>query len=463
MATTTKLKESPFLKEGEAFTKDKLLEFIRNREKFSAKAYYDIDHYSIGYGTQASGPDEVISKKEAEQRLLKEVDYHEKIVRKFAKDNGYDWNESQVNSLTDFHYNTKVENWDKLTGKGTRTNDEIAEKLLEYNEVGGKHNQGIQNRRWQNHLAFTTPTETNSFPNYAGVPKEQPPQATTPPVAPIKEQPPVVSKITQVPPTQVAPQPETTQVASNPSIFTNTPPIQVAANTNPNVASDTPTPLTSKLEIPQSIPQQFGYDPTKFRFNQPEQEAPAPTGKSPLDKDFNGNVYNAFVKNNDKKLAKGYFDNISSFVNKGTLPPKEFNGEVYKNLMAYGEKDLAQNYYNSMTSIYAQRPQAQPQGAPTTETPLTEPIKEQSALRVLGQTALKEVIPTGIGFGISEIVGAALAPETGGLSLAVVPLLVNLAARIGTFVAVILTLRDSSILTLRDSSRRRRKARTSSP
>ena len=53
----------------------------------------------------------------------------------------------------------------------------------------------------------------------------------------------------------------------------------------------------------------------------------------------------------------------------------------------------------------------------------------------LGQTALKEVIPTGIGFGISEIIGGALAVETGGASLAVVPLLVNLATRIGTFVA----------------------------
>ena len=422
MAKTTRLNESPFLNEGETFTKDKLLKFIRDRESFSAKAYKDGDHYSIGYGTKASGPDETISKKVAEQRLLEDIDTREKFVRNFARVKGYDWNDSQVNSLVDFHYNTGQKNFLALTDNGKRSTDEIASKLPEYNEVGGKFNQGIQNRRFQNQQTFITPTETNSLQNFAGAPQEQPPQATIQPVAPIKT-------------AQVAPQPETTQVAASPSTFTNTPPIQVAANTNPNVASDTPTPLTSKLEIPQSIPQQFGYDPTKFRFNQPEQEAPAPTGKSPLDKDFNGNVYNAFVKNNDKKLAKGYFDNISSFVNKGTLPPKEFNGEVYKNLMAYGEKDLAQNYYNSMTSIYAQRPQAQPQGAPTTETPLTEPIKEQSALRVLGQTALKEVIPTGIGFGISEIVGAALAPETGGLSLAVVPLLVNLAARIGTFVA----------------------------
>ena len=48
MATKAKLDESPFLSEGEAFTKDKLLEFIKERESFSAKAYKDGDHYSIG-------------------------------------------------------------------------------------------------------------------------------------------------------------------------------------------------------------------------------------------------------------------------------------------------------------------------------------------------------------------------------------------------------------------------------
>jgi len=425
MATKAKLDESPFLSEGESFTKDKLLEFIKERESFSAKAYKDGDHYSIGYGTKASSADETISKKVAEQRLLQDIDTREKFVRNFAKVKGYDWNDSQVNSLVDFHYNTGQKNFLALTDNGKRSNDEIAAKLPEYNQVGGEFNQGIQNRRFQNQLAFTTPTKTNSLQNFAGAPQEQPPQATTQPVAPIKT--------AQVAPTQIVPSKvtQTTPESVDQSTFTNTPPIQVAANTNLNLASDVPTPV---VDVPQSMGQKFGYDANKFKFNQPQQAAPASTGESPLDKDFNGNVYKAFVKNNDKKLAQSYFDNISTFASKGTLPPKEFNGEVYKNLMAYGEKDLAQKYYNSMSSIYAQQPQSQPQGASTTETPPAEPVKEQGSLRVLGQTALKEVIPTGIGYGVSELVGAALAPETGGASLALVPLLVNLGARIGTFI-----------------------------
>ena len=436
MAIKAQLTEDPFLKEGEALTKDKLIEFIKDREGFSKKAYKDGDHYSIGFGTKASGPGETITYAKADAALLKELDTREKFVRNFAKAKEYDWNDSQVYSLVDFHYNTGQKNFLSLTDNGKRSTDEIAAKIPEYNKVGSEFNQGIQNRRFQNQLAFSTPTETNSLQNFAGAPSEQPPQVTPPPVAPIQ----VAQAAPQVvAPTKAAPQPEITQVASSPSTFTNTPPIQVAANTNPNVASDVTAPLTDTTtnpQVPQSTAQQFGYDPNKFRFNQPQQAAPAPTGESPLDKDFNGNVYKAFVKNNDKKLAQSYFDNISGFVNKGTLPPKEFNGEVYKNLVAYGEKNLAQKYYNSMTDIYAQQPQV-PQGqqAPATETPPAEPVKEQGALRVLGQTALKEIIPTGIGFGLSEIVGAALAPETGGASLAVVPLLVNLAARIGTFVA----------------------------
>ena len=35
MATKTQLTEDPFLKEGEALTKDKLIEFIKDREGFS--------------------------------------------------------------------------------------------------------------------------------------------------------------------------------------------------------------------------------------------------------------------------------------------------------------------------------------------------------------------------------------------------------------------------------------------
>lgn len=52
------------------------VDLIKKFEGFSPKAYWDYYHYSIGYGTRANSPDEVITQQEAEIRLRKHVEQY---------------------------------------------------------------------------------------------------------------------------------------------------------------------------------------------------------------------------------------------------------------------------------------------------------------------------------------------------------------------------------------------------
>lgn len=46
-----------------------LMEALKRDEGFRSKAYWDIDHYSIGYGTPAAHPDDEITQEEAEIQM----------------------------------------------------------------------------------------------------------------------------------------------------------------------------------------------------------------------------------------------------------------------------------------------------------------------------------------------------------------------------------------------------------
>ena len=86
------------------------VDLIKKFEGFSAKAYWDYDHYSIGYGTRANSPDEVITKEEAEIRLRKHVERYvilgiKNIIRQER------WNQlsyNQKSALVSFVYNLEL-------------------------------------------------------------------------------------------------------------------------------------------------------------------------------------------------------------------------------------------------------------------------------------------------------------------------------------------------------------------
>lgn len=132
-----------------------LLDLIKAKEGFSAKAFWDHKQWSIGYGTQAKDGSEVITKEEAEKRLSADVEKRKAYVLNFGKKNGYAWGEQQVDALTSFIYNLGYGALDSVTGKGKRSNEEIAKAMLQYNKASGQVNAGLAKRRGEETALFS--------------------------------------------------------------------------------------------------------------------------------------------------------------------------------------------------------------------------------------------------------------------------------------------------------------------
>lgn len=112
-----------------------LIEAIAAYEKFSPTAYWDEKQYSIGYGTMTTNSSEIIDEPEARRRLKERVAVDRAYVANYGKSKGYNWNDCQVDALTSFVYNLGRGGLEQVTNNGTRTNEEIANKMLEYNGV----------------------------------------------------------------------------------------------------------------------------------------------------------------------------------------------------------------------------------------------------------------------------------------------------------------------------------------
>ena len=125
------------------------------REKGTAQAYWDYKQYSIGYGTKANSADEVITEAEADKRLRETLAVSQKTVLEHSKKYNYDFNQNQVDALTSFVYNLGPGALNQLTANGTRSVEEIARKIPEYNQAGGKVNTGLVARRQQEFAMFS--------------------------------------------------------------------------------------------------------------------------------------------------------------------------------------------------------------------------------------------------------------------------------------------------------------------
>lgn len=141
-----------------------IIEFIQDREGFGdllpdgrVQAYWDYGQYSIGFGTRATGPNEIITREEAEARLREEVaGFRQGVISRGARW-GYEWNDNQIDALTSFSYNLGLGALDQLTANGSRSNTEISERMLLYVNAGGERLPGLVTRRAMEQAIFIRP------------------------------------------------------------------------------------------------------------------------------------------------------------------------------------------------------------------------------------------------------------------------------------------------------------------
>jgi len=144
---------------------DQLVAFVKKKEGFSAKAFWDHKQYSIGYGTKANSATEVIDEAEADRRLREHLEKTQKIVSNFGSQKGYNWNQNQIDALSSFAYNLGPGALNQVTAGGTRTNEQIAEAIIKYNKASGQVSAGLTSRRNEELAMFTS---GGGSPSYAG-------------------------------------------------------------------------------------------------------------------------------------------------------------------------------------------------------------------------------------------------------------------------------------------------------
>lgn len=131
---------------------DQIAIYIKKKEGFRGKAYKDHHQYSIGYGTRASSPNEVITQKEANIRLYKHI--RRVIVPSFK--NVYFQSIEQVYAAIDFSYNLGHNRFVREIVDESGYID--CAKMMAYNKVRDRHgnlvyNEGLAQRRLENFLA----------------------------------------------------------------------------------------------------------------------------------------------------------------------------------------------------------------------------------------------------------------------------------------------------------------------
>ena len=146
---------------------EELIQFVKQKEGFRPKAFWDYKQYTNGYGTKANGPNEVIDKNEADRRLRDKAQDFYNIVVRFDRAHKYGFNDNQLNALTSFVFNGGPGWLNQVSANGKRSKEQIAQAMLNYNTAGGQQIPGLVSRRRQEVAMFNAGSDKISSSNMA--------------------------------------------------------------------------------------------------------------------------------------------------------------------------------------------------------------------------------------------------------------------------------------------------------
>lgn len=124
-----------------------LYDRIAKLEGYYAKPYWDVKQWSVGHGTRASGPNDVVDPAEARRRLQAEVDQARGYVTKV----GSHLDPGTQDALTSLTYNVGPKAITGPTGLAAAVQSgdtaEIRRIMMQYNKADGRTLPGLVNRR----------------------------------------------------------------------------------------------------------------------------------------------------------------------------------------------------------------------------------------------------------------------------------------------------------------------------
>ncbi len=141
---------------------DSLINFIKEHEGFSATAYWDYQHWAIGYGTTCGIDDypNGITEEKGAELLRAEVQNAVDAVNSFVNRNGMNPTQSQFDCMIDLTY-ALGSSWmssgytlPKLITKGNIGELELMNCLGDWINVGGKPSEGTMLRRMSENYMF---------------------------------------------------------------------------------------------------------------------------------------------------------------------------------------------------------------------------------------------------------------------------------------------------------------------